>query len=343
MAEPGGPPETPAGAEARLRDLVLLQTQAHVPRQLETHVQPDPVDQLAQARTAWQEILVIGKRQRPERQTELVLPIPHPAAGDGGHAEHRAIASEIRSLRDVERHPVPDELFDLHRYAKEMLEDRAQAFRVACMTDQRADVEELGQVGNGIARAKRRRGDAEERAEIAGKAIVVRPIAIDMRLRLRPCPVEQRQEPVMEEVEEARQRPVPRLPQAVARVFRDVDRQRAVRTEQAEQVDVQPRRTAAAARLERGQRRRRERQIRILAETHRLVGRPPGVAPARLRVVHALETPQRLVEVVAVGCVRQRREERQSVGLAPHCGTHRLISPRPSVRSAVSVNELIET
>ena len=32
-----------------------------------------------------------------------------------------------------------------------------------------------------------------------------------------------------------------------------------------------------------------------------------------------------------------------SVGLAPHCGTHRLISPRPSDRSTVSVKALIET
>ena len=47
---------------------------------------------------------------------------------------------------------------------------------------------------------------ADERADVRGEAVVVWPVVVDVRLRLRPRAIEQRQEAVMEEVEEPAER-----------------------------------------------------------------------------------------------------------------------------------------
>ena len=125
----------------------------------------------------------------------------------------------------------------------------------------------------------------------------------------------------MEDVEEAAERRIAGVAQPLARVLGEVQRQRPVRAEQAEEPHLQPRRRRPSRGSNDGQRRRRERQDRVLAEAHRLVDRPQRLAPARLVGVQALEPAQRLVEVVA-GTARRasgRAEAAQSVGLAPHC------------------------
>ena len=185
--------------------------------------------------------------------------------------------------------------------------------------------------------------DADERADIAGEAIVVRAIAIDVRLRLRPRPIEQRQEPVMEHVEEPAERRVAGVAQPLARVLGQVQRQRTVRTEQAEQPDLQPRRgcrPAGARTTPAAPARTTDPDPVPAAPARRPDAAPRPSAACR---VQALQPAQRLIEIVAVRRLRQRREEGYSVGLAPHCGTHRLISPRLSERRTVSVNELIDT
>ncbi len=87
---------------------------------------------------------------------------------------------------------------------------------------------------------------------------------------------------MMENVEKPAERRVARMLEAFARVLRQVDGQRAVGPEQTEQPHLQPR-CRAVVRLERCQRRRRKRQIRILPEAHRLVDRTQRTSPARLR------------------------------------------------------------
>ena len=136
-----------------------------------------------------------------------MLTVPHAAAEHGAGAERRALAaqSSVRSPR-AQRQPVADELLDLHRHAEEMLEDVRQPFGVAHLPNERADVKELGQIRQRVAIAKRRRRHAEERADVDREAIVLRAIAVDVRLRLGPGPVEQREEPMMEEIEKPAER-----------------------------------------------------------------------------------------------------------------------------------------
>jgi len=59
----------------------------------------------------------------------------------------------------------------------------------------------------------------------------------------------------------------------MACVLGDVNRHRPVRSEQAEQPHLQPRRRTVLAEFERGERSRGERHVGILSKAHRLVNR----------------------------------------------------------------------
>ena len=245
--------------------------------------------------------------------------------------------------RGGEAQPVADELLDRRRHAEELPDDGGQPFRVAHLAHQGAGVKELRQVGHRVAMPQRRRRDADERARRRPGSGRVRAVAVDVRLRLRPRAVEQREEAMMEEIEEPAERRIAGVPQPMARVLGDVDRQRAVRPEQAEQPDLQARRRAVLPELERGERSRRERHVGILSQSHRLVNRTERGAPARL--CRRTDTP------AAAASGRSRSDTApwpdptgsQSVGLVPQFGAHRLISPRLCDRNTVSVTELIDT
>ena len=204
-------------------------------------------------------------------------------------------------------------------------------------------MKELGDVRDVVAVAERPGRDTQERPDIGGKTVVGRAIAVDVRLCLRPGPIEQRQEPVMEHIEERTERRIGGVSLTLPRVFGDVQWQRAIRTEQPEQPHPQSRLPLSSSVVERGDRGGSKCEIGFLPQAHGLVNRPERLAPARLVESHALQPAQRLVEIEAVGRLRQLGEEPYSVALAPQCGIHRLISPRLCDRRTVSVNELIET
>ena len=187
-------------------------------------------------------------RQRTDVQAELALTIPHLCASNRRMTERRALATKIRTLACLERHPVAHELLDLHRHAAEVLENRAQAFSIARMANQRAGVKELGQIRHPVARAKRLRRQPGERPDVDGEAVLIRPVVIDVRLRLRPCAVEQREESMVEDVEEPAQRRIAGMTQSLACVLGNVQRERTVRSEQSEEAHLQPRASVASRR-----------------------------------------------------------------------------------------------
>ena len=178
-------------------------------------------------------------------------------------------------------------------------------------------MKELREIVHRVALAKCVGSKAGERTDVHGKAVVARPIAVDVRLRLRPGSIEQRQETMVQDIEKPAERRIARMPQALARVLGQVQGQRPIRAQQAEEPHLQARRLPVVSGLERRQRRRRERQIGILAKPDRFIDRPKRSAPARLVGVQTLQPPQRLIEVVVVRLRRQRCEQRQSVGRAP--------------------------
>src|SRR5215510_1193301 len=124
---------------------------------------------------------------------KLGLVIPYPCAEDAGGTKPRRVATEIGALTRTEEHPVADEFFNTNGHTEELPKNGSKAFGVADLTDQRAGVKQFCQVGNRIAIAQNAWCDPNERANVRRIPIVVRTIAVDMRLRLRPGAVKQRQ------------------------------------------------------------------------------------------------------------------------------------------------------
>jgi hypothetical protein len=203
---------------------------------------------------------------------------------------------------------VADELLDPHGHPEKMLENVCQTLGVPHLADERPDVKELGQIGQRVALAGRHRCHAHEGSHVHRETIRLRAIAVDVRLRLGPGPVEKRKEPMMKNVEKPAEGRVARMVEAGARIFREVNRQRPVGAEQAEQPHLKPW-YLTIVRLERCQRSGRKRQIRILPEPHWFVDGTEGLSPPRLPVVQAFQPPQRLVKIVAIRRLCQGREE----------------------------------
>jgi hypothetical protein len=86
-----------------------------------------------------------------------------------------------------------------------VLEDVRQSFDIANVANQRADVKQLGKVRHRVAIAKRGGRHANERADVCHEAVVLRPIVIDRRLRLGPRAIEQRDQSMMNDVDETAQ------------------------------------------------------------------------------------------------------------------------------------------
>src|SRR5262249_35485806 len=151
--------------------------------------------------------------------------------------------------------------------------------------------------------AQRRRAQAAERGEAPAEVVLARAVDAHRGLRLGPCPVEERQHAVVEDVEEAHERRVATVARTVARPVGEVDRQRAVRAEQAEHALHQARRTRLA--LEGGERRRAERERGFLREAHRLVERTARLADAGVAGMRRLDQAHRLEEIKLPGCLRE--------------------------------------
>src|SRR5690606_3723167 len=187
-----------------------------------------------------------------------------------------------------------------------------------------------------VLRRDRPGADAGEAAEIAGKARLVRPVVVHRRLGIGPGAVEQEQQAVMEDVGEAGEGGVALLLLPPPRVLGQMERQRPLRSEQAEEAD--PQAGGRAVRLGRRERRqigRRKRKIWFLAEPDRLLRGAVRAAEARHIGVRPLQQAQRLQEVEPEGFGRERRF--YSRCRLPSRVGHRMISPRSSVVTTVSV------
>jgi hypothetical protein len=124
------------------------------------------------------------------------------------------------------------------------------------------------------------RRDAGHGAEISGKGIVRWPIGLHARLRFGPGAVQQAQHPMVEDVRKGFQRPVlPGVPLSEG-VFRQVQRQGALRAPQTE-YGAANRQSPAGDGIDAPHGCGGEFEGGRMRETHRLVPRPPGTAHAR--------------------------------------------------------------
>ena len=106
---------------------------------------------------------------------------------DGGIAfEVQAGPAELAALARIDRQPMPDELLDADGNAKEVWQDPRQPLGVPHMSNERAGMKELRHIRHRVAIAKRGGRETNERPDVDAKAVGVRTISIDVRLRLGP-------------------------------------------------------------------------------------------------------------------------------------------------------------
>jgi len=113
----------------------------------------------------------------------------------------------------------------------------------------------------------------------------------------------------MEQIQEPRQRVVAMKPDALANVLRQVERQRPIGPQQAEETLLEPR-PPAVMWLEGRQCRRGKGNRRFLGEPDWLVGGTDGLTQSRPLGVEALDPAQGLEEIERPGLAREGVEER---------------------------------
>ena len=218
-----------------------------------------------------QQPLILGPAQRPDMDVEMVLrvqdarpstalwprmalslprkPAPLTGAAPGPCADAAracaVCATQRRTLRARQLQPARAEGLHSHRHAEVALEDRRQSFRMP-----RGPAEVAGEMPLRLSKLALRplpfgRAVAEERADVGPVAILRRPVVRCRRLRLPPGAIEHQQQAVVEDVGEAREGGVAMVALAIAHEFRQVQRQRPLRPEQAEEAHRHPRQAAA--------------------------------------------------------------------------------------------------
>src|SRR6185436_6785429 len=124
-------------------------------------------------------------------------------------ASLRAAAREAEAAAVValEHEPLRHVLLDANRHLEVLAQQLDQSFGMAAAAAEQPGLEQPRPLGQ---RARRRAGvlGAEARTEPGAEAIAARTVVMYRRLRVGPGPVEEREQPVMEDVEEARERRV---------------------------------------------------------------------------------------------------------------------------------------
>src|SRR6266542_917090 len=156
--KPRRPAQLPDFAQHQARHLSVREAQSNIPVEFHGLVKPDPVDEFLErsgtaggippVRVGGQKALVLCERERSHSNSKLVLAIPHAASEHRGRAERRALPRQVRPFSRPEPHPVANELLDRDRYAKKMREYVGQPLRIANLSDERTDVEELRDIRN---------------------------------------------------------------------------------------------------------------------------------------------------------------------------------------------------
>jgi hypothetical protein len=228
-------------AQAQRRHLGLLQHQAHVPveRQCRHSSAPSPAGASCCRRRA---ASAGSRRSRgADHDPELVLAVPDPAPSTierPRRLPRSAMPMRLRLSRGA--HPVSDELLDRDRQPEIGLQDRHQARCRTRLVGQQAGEMQLGEVADLVASAQAGRR-CRTGCPRSRKAVAVGAVQADDRLGAGARAVEQR---TASGGGRRRGRPaawVAAMAQAVAHVFGQVQRQRAVGAEQAEEVHGQAR------------------------------------------------------------------------------------------------------
>ena len=286
---------------------------------------------------------LIARRLDPD--PEGALDVPDTAAAERVEAEPRVQAVRQAGARQaglglgLQHQPAPDELLDRDRQAEEVLEQALEPAGVARAMRVMAAIVDHRFVGHRHPPGNARQAEPDERAERHGEVVrhvLEQPPALPGEgvAVLGPGPVEERDQPVIEEVEEPSERGVARPP-APDDEIGEVIRERAHRPGEAHEahrhlIGREPRLPVLGntGGLERRHRRAGEAERGRRAEPHHLLARltvEPDAVRGAVRSQHALEQADGLEELEFLRVLLQRLDQRSV--WAPARGGHRLRIP----------------
>ena len=200
-----------------------------------------------------------------------------------------AAPKRVRS-RGIELEPAADEFLDLDARLEIAREKRAQSRRALDPRREQSGVGQLGEIGDRVGVAESGRSDADHRADIGAKAILVGPIVLSDWTRVRPGAKEQRKKAALENVDETGERVVP-LKQPAVGFFRRRERQGALRAEHAQETGHE---THAPVRSDHRcfEVRIGKFEIRVLRDLDEFVLEPARFADPRFGRIFPFEAPQ---------------------------------------------------
>src|SRR6185437_4499647 len=250
-----------------------------------------------EGRAGWEEIEVLPKRQRAQNKAHARLRIPNFVAHHGAKPHLLRIqfrVVEIALSIAGKAIPSPEELFDFYVHAEiisQYLLERDGGTGLLC---KKAGVIEERCVGNVLAVAQAFRAEADHVENILREPVAIALLNSDKIAVFPPCPIEERDQPVMKDVEEIAKRVVTRL-NAASNQFGVVDGQHTKRADEAEKVHSHQRRTIGRH-FKRLNFACRERQRRIHTETQDFVARKLEQADAAAFLIEGLHETDRLHE-----------------------------------------------
>ena len=280
---------------------------------------------------------------RAYRNLEAILALPGARAERRGLADHGGRVAHAKTGASVhgDAQPAADELADLDRQTEVIDQQRLQTFRRFGTRDD-ARAAQLCVIRDDVPTGRRLAEQPDERTEVVGERVVCGARVTRGRVGIRPRPVEQGDQAVLEQVDEVADDRVVVVAASLERVFGQVKGQGPVRAKYAEGQLLETQ-LAARSRADGGDVAGSEPEMRRLLEHHGFVGRPacgPEPRPVRLRPLQQAESRE---QAEPVRIAPQRLERCYSVGRVPVRTGHRLTSPRSADSRRVSTNELSDT
>ena len=275
----------------------MRQDQLNVPFELVAGRKTQERLKLAKALLTGQQPAIAPKIHWAKAEAHPMLALTAPPPEHGTLPQTRAVAPLSEAALTVKRdaHPSQNELIEFGVNPEEVLDQGLNDRGRPRAQREIGDVTALDIIGQTIPMALGSEAKTAKGADIEVEAIALLPVGLHGRLGFGKGTVDEAQETMLQKVDEACEAGVVPALQPLFCLQGIVQRQRTVRPEQTEGIEIEAV-GLTVARLERLKFGGRELQIGILTETNGVVARTLRMSQPGLVVMGTLEPPKRLEE-----------------------------------------------
>src|SRR6185437_6215755 len=242
-AHPAGPSQLPGAAQPDSGHLDIPQQEAQLPAPLVVGMEAHQRRQLGEPARAGKEVPEARERERSDGDLELMLALEAHGTERRRQAERCRLGIPADPAAELawHVHPFTDELAYLDWQSEVVGENTLERIGGTGLGREMSRPAQFGAIRSGVPRARRGRSEPEQRADIEEETVAFGPVEARSRLGIGPGPIEERDQPMLEEIDEIRERRIFPLPATLVGVLGEMQRQRAIRTEYSERVLLEPR------------------------------------------------------------------------------------------------------